>query len=247
MSTEEEMPEKERKREREEQTEEPQDLFTEIEEKLLAEGPYNDQTIVETENIDIVQSSPPEERSERIKDDQNEQNREDYAQREKDQEEITEREPNLVAKVEEGFNDQVVIYEEENEYAPFQQEQIKGNNEKVQEKADTTLAPEELRAQIQEEGDTHKGVEIERRGESLEKFETAVATQKKYATQKIVWENDTQKKRVAETPIREKLDLEREETEKDTLLSELQAFIKTRDNFPNILFEYWLTQRGKIE
>ncbi len=34
---------------------------------------------------------------------------------------------------------------------------------------------------------------------------------------------------------------------KHKLIHELDNFIKERENFPNVLYEYWLTQRGKIE
>ncbi|PWI46994.1 hypothetical protein CEE45_13910 [Candidatus Heimdallarchaeota archaeon B3_Heim] len=215
MSTEEEMPEKEKKKEREEQTEEQREIFTEIEEKLLAEGPYNDQTIVEAENMEISESSPPEEINEKPIDDQKEQNIEDYALRENQKEEIKKIEASLVTMAEEGFNDQQVIYEEEREESTSEHvtsqkeqlgEQIEENNEKVQGIEEIPLTPEKNRDQIQEEVETPNVLEVERRGEGLEELETVVSTQERFTDQQIVWEDETQKDRVVKLRIQDKSD-----------------------------------------
>ncbi|PWI47294.1 hypothetical protein CEE45_12425 [Candidatus Heimdallarchaeota archaeon B3_Heim] len=99
-------------KQREKQSEEQREKIDEIEEKLLAEGPYEDQIVIDEETKDNLLLSPREEITERPIDDKEEQSIEEYAQRGNQKEEIKEREASLVTMAKEGFNDQQVLHDE---------------------------------------------------------------------------------------------------------------------------------------
>jgi hypothetical protein len=111
---------KEKEEPADKQVEASKETSEQLEEELLAEGPYADQTIIDDENLRNFQSCSPEEKSEIIIDNQEKQNTKNEVQREEQGEEIEERDASFVTMVEEGFNDQTVIYEEEREEPTYQ-------------------------------------------------------------------------------------------------------------------------------
>ena len=99
----------------EERRKDQMEILNEIEERLLAEGPYNDQIVIYDENTEIVQLSPPEEINQRPICNQKEYNIDNFAQLEDQKVEFKDREANLLSTVEDGFKDQYVIHGDETE------------------------------------------------------------------------------------------------------------------------------------